>query len=76
MDVELTSKMPMVWWVTLFDEVNQYMSLLTKNERKAKSQTLGKRTTVFRETKPDKKIHKNNSSKYAIKGKFTPILGS
>ena len=66
MDNESTSKNPSVWRVILFYEVKQYM-LNTCFQKKVASQALAKRIIVLHGKKFDKKIHVDESYKYAAK---------
>ena len=52
------------------------MLFLTKLKKTAPSETLGKRTIALHGNKLDERIPVDKSSKYAIRGKLTTILGS
>ena len=67
MDLESTSKNPMVWNVFFLWSSKLIHAFFNKTEVIASSETLGKRTTVLHSNKFDERIHFYKSSKYAIR---------
>ena len=59
-----------IWWSKIIH------AFYNKIERAAPSEILGKRTIVLHGNRLAKRLHVDKSSKYAIKGKLTKILGS
>ena len=55
----------LIWWSNI---IHTFLTKLKNNLRL--------KTIVLHGNKLDEKVHANKSSKYAIKGKLTTILGS